>query len=180
MNVLVLVGSLRADSTNRALAQAAITHLPEGSTATVFDRVADLPHYSEDLDAEGRAPAIAEELRTAIAEAEGLIVVTPEYNGTLSSVVKNAIDWASRPREDACIAGTPAVVLAASGAPYGAEWARKDAVRALQVAGADVVEDTFGIGASYEAFADGRLVDAEADASLRQLVTRLTTPAPVG
>lgn len=173
MNVLVLVGSLRADSTNRTLAQAAIAHLPEGSTATLFDRTAELPHYSEDIDIAGRAPAIAEELRSAIAEADGLVVVTPEYNGTLSSVVKNAIDWASRPREDASIAGKRTVVLAASGAPYGAEWARKDAVRTLQIAGADVVEETFGVGSSFEAFADGRLVDESADATLRQLVARL-------
>lgn len=179
MNVLALVGSLRADSTNRALAQAAIAHLPEGSTATIFDRTADLPHYSEDLDAEGRTPAIAEELRAAAAAADALIVVTPEYNGTLSSVVKNAIDWASRPREDACIAGTRTIVLAASGAPYGAEWARKDAVRSLQIAGADVVEETVGIGSSFEAFADGRLVDEAADASLRQLVERLSPVATV-
>lgn len=179
MNVLVLVGSLRADSTNRILARAAIAHLPEGSTATLFDRTAELPHYSEDIDADGRVPVIAEELRAAIAGADGLIVVTPEYNGTLSSVTKNAIDWASRPREEASIAGTPTVVLAASGAPYGAEWARKDAVRALQIAGADVVEETFGVGASYEAFADGRLVDEAADSALRQLVTRLTSAVPV-
>lgn len=180
MNVLVLVGSLRADSTNRALAQAAITHLPEGTTATVFDRTAELPHYSEDLDAEGLVPAIAGDLRTAVAAADGLICVTPEYNGTLSSVMKNAIDWTSRPRGTAAIDGTPAIVLAASGSPNAAQWAREDAVRTLKIAGADVAEETFGVGASYEAFTDGRLVDAEADASLRRLVSRLTAPAPVG
>lgn len=108
--------------------------------------------------------------------ADALIVVTPEYNGTLSSVVKNSIDWASRPREAASIHGKQAIVLAASGAPYGAEWARKDAVRTLQIAGAQVVEDTFGIGASYEAFADGRLVDGDADSQLQALVARLATP----
>lgn len=180
MNVIVLVGSLRAGSTNRTLADAALAHLPEGSTTTIFDRGADLPHYSEDLDLEGGAPAIALELREATAAADAVIVVTPEYNGTLSSVVKNQIDWLSRPRENAAIAGKPALVLAASGAPYGAEWARKDAARALQIAGADVVEETFGVGNSFEAFAEGRLVDEQSDATLRQLVTSLTTPVPVG
>ncbi|WP_277453082.1 NAD(P)H-dependent oxidoreductase [Janibacter sp. DB-40] len=173
MNVIVLVGSLRADSTNRQLAENAIAQLPEGSTARVFDRVADLPHYSEDLDAEGRVPAVAEELRRAIADADALIAVTPEYNGTLSSVMKNAIDWASRPYGEACVSGTRTIVLAASAAPYAAQWARTDAVRALQVAGADVVEDTFGVGTSHEAFVDGTLVDAEALAELRALVGRL-------
>nr|WP_257907988.1 NAD(P)H-dependent oxidoreductase [Janibacter limosus] len=117
MNVLVLLGSLREGSTNRALADAAVAHLPEGSTATVFDRGADLPHYSEDLDREGHVPEVATELRDAVAAADGLIVVTPEYNGTLSSVVKNTIDWVSRPRGTAAIDGTPAVVMAASGSP---------------------------------------------------------------
>lgn len=179
MNVIVLVGSLRADSTNRTLAQAAIRHLPEGTSATVFDRAAELPHYSEDLDLEGRVPAVAEELRDAVAAAEGLICVTPEYNGTLSSVVKNAIDWTSRPRGTAAIEGTRAIVLAASGSPRGAQWARQDAVRTLRIAGADVVEDTVGVGSSFEAFVEGRLVDGEADTSLRQLVARLTTAVTV-
>lgn len=179
MNVIVLVGSLRADSTNRQLAQNAIDHLPEGATAQFFDRVAELPHYSEDIDAEGRVPAVAEELRSAITDADALIVVTPEYNGTLSSVMKNAIDWASRPYGAACLAGTPAIVLAASAASYAAEWARKDAVRALQIAGAQVVEDTFGVASAHEAFTDGKLVDTDADATLRALVGRLA-PVPVG
>ncbi len=179
MHVLVLVGSLRAGSTNRVLADAAIAHLPAGATAQVFDRTADLPHYSEDLDAEGLTPAIAEELRAAVAEADGLICVTPEYNGSLSSVMKCAIDWTSRPRDSASIAGTPTLVMAASGSPRGALWARQDAVRTLRVAGAEVIEDTFGVGTSHEAFADGRLVDEAADSALRELVARLTAPVPV-
>lgn len=134
MNVLVLLGSLRDGSTNRTLAEAAVAHLPEGATATFFNSGADLPHYSEDLDVEGRVPQVATELREAVTAADALIVVTPENNGTLSSVVKNSIDWASRPREAASIHGKQAIVLAASGAPYGAEWARKDAVRTLQIA----------------------------------------------
>lgn len=124
MNVLVLLGSLRDGSTNRTLAEVAVAHLPEGATTTWFNRGADLPHYSEDLDVEGSVPQVATELREAVAAADALIVVTPEYNGTLSSVV----------------------------------------------------EDTFGIGASYEAFSEGRLVDGEADAALQALVARLGAP----
>lgn len=176
MNVLFLLGSLHDGSTNRTLAEAAAAHLPEGTTATWFNRGADLPHYSEDLDIEGSVPQVATELREAVEAADALVVVTPEYNGTLSSVVKNTIDWASRPREAASIHGTRAIVLAASGAPYGAEWARKDAVRSLQIAGADVVEETFGVGSSFEAFADGRLVDSDADAALQALIARLGAP----
>ena len=97
MNVLVLVGSLRTDSLNRRLAEAALDHLPAGVTGTVFEGLADLPHYSQDLDAEP-LPRVAADLREAVAAADALLVVTPEYNGSLPSALKNAIDWASRPR----------------------------------------------------------------------------------
>jgi NAD(P)H-dependent FMN reductase len=173
MHVLVLVGSLRTDSLNRRLADAALDHLPEGVAATVFDGLADLPHYSQDLDVEP-LPRVAAELRAAIGAADALLLVTPEYNGSLPSALKNAIDWASRPRGASAIAGTPAAVLAASGSPRAAQWAREDAVRVLTVAGADVIEDTVGVGSAFDAFVDGRLSDEALDTALRDLVTRLT------
>lgn len=174
MNVLVLVGSLRAASTNRQLADAAIAHLPAGVDGTVFARLAELPHYSEELDHDDELPEVARDLREAVADADALLLVTPEYNGSLPSAVKNAVDWASRPRGASSIAGKPAAVIGASGAPRGAAWAREDGVRVLRVAGADVIEDTVGVGSSFQAFDDGRLVDQDLDAELRALVTRLT------
>ncbi len=172
MNVLVLVGSLRTDSLNRRLADAALAHLPSGVEATVFEGLADLPHYSQDLDAEP-LPRVAADLRAAVEAADALLVVTPEYNGSLPSALKNAIDWASRPRGAAAIAGAPAAVVAASGSPRGAQWAREDAVRVLTVAGADVIEDTVGIGSAVETLAEGGVADADLDAALRGLVHRL-------
>ncbi|HET9021062.1 MAG TPA: NAD(P)H-dependent oxidoreductase [Ornithinibacter sp.] len=174
MNVLVLVGSLRPGSTNRQLADAAIAHLPTGVVGTVFARLADLPHYSEELDHDDVLPEVARGLREAVADADALLVVTPEYNGSMPSAVKNAVDWASRPRGASAIAGKPAAVIGASGAPRAAQWAREDGVRVLRVAGADVIDDTVGVGSSFQAFADGRLVDQGIDAELRALVTRLT------
>lgn len=173
MNVLVLVGSLRAGSTNRRLADAAATHLPEHVEATVFEALADLPHYSEELDHDDALPSVARDLREAVADADALLVVTPEYNGSLPSALKNAIDWASRPRGAASIAGKPAAVVGASGSPRAAEWARRDGVRVLTVAGADVIDDTVGVGASFQAFEEGRLTDADLDDALRDLVRRL-------
>ena len=76
----------------------------------------------------------------------------------MSSAVKNAVDWASRPRGAAAIAGKPAAVIAATGSPRAAQWAREDGVKVLKVAGADVIEDTVGVGSSFQAFVDGRLV----------------------
>jgi len=173
VNVLVLVGSLRAGSTNRLLADAAIAHLPAGVAGTVFARLADLPHYSEDLDHDDHLPEVARDLREAVADADALLLVTPEYNGSMSSAVKNAVDWVSRPRGAAAIAGKPAAVVAATGAPRAAQWAREDGVKVLGVAGADVLEDTVGVGSSFQAFVDGRLSDAALDAELRTLMGRL-------
>ena len=173
MNVLVLVGSLRAGSTNRQLADAAVAHLPSGVEATVFARLAELPHYSEDLDTPDDLPQVARDLREAVADADALLLVTPEYNGSLSSAVKNAVDWASRPRGAAAIAGKPAAVIAATGAPRAAQWAREDGVKVLRVAGADVIDDTVGVGSAFQAFADGRLADEALDADLRTLMSHL-------
>jgi len=170
MNVLFLVGSLRAGSFNRLLADAAAALLREGAEATVAD-LASLPHYSEDL--EGEVPAAVTAFRAQVEAADALVVVTPEYNGSLSGVVKNALDWASRPRGAASIAGKPAAVLAASGSPRGAQWAREDAVKVLKVAGAAPLEDTVGVGDSYAAFDDGRLSDAEVEAAVRDLLSAL-------
>ncbi|HSO65828.1 MAG TPA: NAD(P)H-dependent oxidoreductase [Ornithinibacter sp.] len=173
MNVLVLVGSLRAGSTNQLLADAAIAHLPPGAEGTVFARLADLPHYCEDLDHDDALPEVARDLREAVADADALLLVTPEYNGSMSSAVKNAVDWASRPRGAAAITGKPAAVIAATGSPRAGQWAREDAVRVLTVAGADVIEDTVGVGSSFQAFTEGRLADEALDTELRSLVTRV-------
>lgn len=180
MNVLVLLGSLRADSDNLRLAQAAIAALPEGVHGRMAAGLESLPFYSEDLDGPA-APASVRELRATVAEADAILLVTPEYNGSIPAVVKNAIDWASRPRGTAAIAGKPAAVLAASGSPRAALWAREHAQRVLQVAGADVLDDTVGIGSSRQAFdTAGRLGHDDAQsvqALVHALVARSLVPA---
>jgi chromate reductase len=94
-NILFLVGSLRRDSLNARLARVAAAHLPEGYEATFFD-LADVPFYNEDLRGELLPEPVAQ-LRSAIANADGVFWTTPEYNYALPGIVKNAIDWASRP-----------------------------------------------------------------------------------
>jgi NAD(P)H-dependent FMN reductase len=172
MNVLVLIGSLRDGSTNRQLADVAIRHLPDGTDVTIWEELADLPHYSEDLEG-ADLPAIAAAFRRRVGEADALIVVTPEYNGLMSSAVKNAIDWASRPRGEASIVGLPAAVLAASGSARAAQWARESAVRALTVAGAAPLETTIGIGLAHKAFAEGDLVDPDQRQAVADLIGTL-------
>jgi len=176
MNVLILSGSLRADSHNRQLAAAAARMLPQGSHA-VFADLAGLPAYSEDLDVEGRTPASVVALREQITAADALIVATPEYNGSIPGALKNAIDWASRPRGAASTGGKPVAVIGASMSPYAAQWARQDAVRILGVAGAKPLEATVGLGASHEVFGAGGTLPAETAASLQSLVTELVVAA---
>ncbi|MFI6999834.1 NAD(P)H-dependent oxidoreductase [Nocardia sp. NPDC050175] len=138
--ILALVGSLRAASINRQLAETAAQTAPAGVEITIYEGLADIPFYNEDLDVEGAVPAAAQALRDAVAAADGLLVVTPEYNGTLPGVLKNAIDWASRPYGAGAIKAKPTAVVSASISPNAAQWAHGDTVKSLGVAGASVVE----------------------------------------
>ena len=109
----------------------------------------------------------------AVAASDALIVVTPEYNGTLSSVVKNTIDWASRPRGAAPLDGLPAAVLSVSPSPRGAQWAREDAEKVLRVAGAVPLEHALGVPSVHAAVVDGLLADAEVERALTELMSAL-------
>ncbi|MBL1078388.1 NAD(P)H-dependent oxidoreductase [Nocardia sp. 2] len=139
--LLVLVGSLRAASINRRLAEAAASTAPEGVDVVIYEGLADIPFYNEDLDAEGKVPASARALRDAVAASDGLLLVTPEYNGTLPAVLKNAIDWASRPYGEGALKGRPTAVISASISQNAAKWSHGDAVKALGVAGAAVIDE---------------------------------------
>lgn len=152
--VLVLVGSLRAASVNRQLAEAAVTGAPEGVEVTIYEGLRDLPFYDEDLDA-GAAPAAADALRAAAAEADALLLVTPEYNGTIPAVLKNAIDWISRPYGVGAVKDKPVAVISASPSPNAARWAHEDTRKAVRIAGGAVLEDvSISIGATGEKLGD--------------------------
>ncbi|MBF6214690.1 NAD(P)H-dependent oxidoreductase [Nocardia puris] len=138
--ILALVGSLRAGSINRQLAEAAAQTAPEGVEIDIYEGLGDIPFYNEDIDTPESAPAAAERLRTAVGAADALLVMTPEYNGTLSAVLKNAIDWISRPYGAGVIKGKPVAIVSASISPNAAQWAHGDAVKSVGVAGGVVVE----------------------------------------
>lgn len=173
MNALILLGSLRADSINALLAREIARLMPEGTTATVYEGLGELPHYSEDLDTTDGLPHAVASFRAAVAEADAIVVVTPEYNGAVSSAIKNAVDWASRPFGQGAIKGQPTVVFAATGSRNAGAWARENAVRMLAVAGADVLPDTVGIGTAQKVFASGALTDPKLIAQVRQALAQL-------
>ena len=143
--VLALVGSLRTASINRQIAELATEVAPDGVTVTVFEGLGDLPFYNEEIDdamnpeAPPLAPVAA--LRAAAAEADAALVVTPEYNGSYPAVVKNAIDWLSRPFGDGALKGKPLAVIGGSFGQYGGVWAHDDTRKSFGIAGARVVED---------------------------------------
>jgi NAD(P)H-dependent FMN reductase len=142
--VLALVGSLRTASINRQLAELATEAAPDGVVINIFEGLGDLPFYNEDIDdamnpeAPSLAPVAA--LRAAAAEADAALVVTPEYNGSYPAVVKNAIDWLSRPFGDGALKGKPLAVIGGSFGQYGGVWAHDDTRKSFGIAGARVVD----------------------------------------
>jgi NAD(P)H-dependent FMN reductase len=139
ITVLALVGSLRAASVNRQIAELAAEKAPEGVSVRTFDGLGDIPFYSEDIDGEN-APAPADQLRTAVADADAVLVVTPEYNGSIPAVVKNAVDWLSRPYGQGAVTGKPLAVIGAAGGQYGGVWAHDETRKSFGIAGANVVD----------------------------------------
>ncbi len=173
--VLVLVGSLRAASYNRRLAEAVRDQAPAGVVIDVADGLGEVPFYNEDLDGAAAPPQVVE-LRDRIALADRVLVVTPEYNGTMPAVLNNALDWASRPFGEGSLKGKPLAVVGTSVGQYGGQWAHDDTRRSARVAGAQVVEDIV-LQHRYEwgsdPVADAATVQAFVDA-----VTKLAAYAP--
>ncbi|MHA7285487.1 NAD(P)H-dependent oxidoreductase [Arthrobacter sp. MDT3-44] len=153
--ILTLVGSLREGSINRQLAEAAAEHAPDAVDVVTFDALSDVPFYNEDIDNDADRPKAADALRAAAADADALLLVSPEYNGTMPAVLKNAIDWLSRPYGAGAISSKPAAVIGSAFGQYGGVWAHDEARRALSVAGASVLEDAkLSIGGSITRFAE--------------------------
>jgi chromate reductase len=140
MKILALSGSLRRESFNTALARAAGELAPDGVEVEIYDGLGLLPHYDQDLDHEDvETPEPVADLRRRIEEADALLVITPEYNGTLPSVLKNAIDWASARHRGSWLRNKTVAIAGATTGQYGAIWAQQDAKRVLGIAGARVV-----------------------------------------
>ena len=135
MKILGISGSLRRGSHNTSLLRAAAQSLPSGVELEVFDGLADLPHYDADLDVDPVPESVAR-LRDAIAQADGVLISTPEFNGSIPGALKNALDWASRPFPDNAFRGKPVTVVGASTGLFGAVWAQAETRKSLGIIGA--------------------------------------------
>ena len=173
MKILGLSGSLRRDSYNAQLLRAAASELPPEAELELWDGVRDLPYYDEDIDVDP-APERARSLRDAIAGADALLISTPEYNASVPGALKNAIDWASRPRATAALKDKPVLVIGASTGLFGAVWAQAELRKVLKTAGANPLEEEVPVGQAHEAFDEhGSLRDPDLGIALADAVGAL-------
>ena len=184
MRVLVLSGSLRAGSYNTALARAAVALAPDGVELELFDDLGRLPHYDQDLDQpDVREPEAVAELRARIDSADAILVVTPEYNGSTTGVLKNALDWASARHRGSRLRNKTVAIAGVTTGQYGAIWAQQDLRRILGICGARVVAGDLPVSRAQHVFDDSGeltsdLVAERIRAHLAELV-REATPIPV-
>lgn len=157
LRVLGLSGSLRQGSYNTALLRTAIDLAPSGIEVEVAD-IRDIPLYDEDLRAKG-IPDSVQRFRDRIANADGILVVTPEYNFSVPGVLKNAIDWASRPPSQP-FAGKPLGIMGASGGMSGtmrAQYHLRQIAVSLDMHVMNKPE--VFVRSAGEKIADGRIID---------------------
>jgi NAD(P)H-dependent FMN reductase len=172
--VTVLVGSLRADSANRKLAETLRDLAPEGVELRIAENLGQIPFYNEDLDG-ADAPAAAVALRQQVADSDRVLIVTPEYNATIPAVINNAIDWLSRPYGQGAIVGKPLGAIGVTPTPYGGRWAHDDARRSAKIAGAHVVE---AVDFSQSSLEVDVLTDEQVLSNLRSALGALVDAEP--
>lgn len=172
VKVLVLLGSLRRESVNRQLVELAAEVAPPGVTLEFFDRLGELPHYNEDIDGDDVAESV-QALRAVAGDADAALVVTPEYNGSIPGVLKNAIDWLSRPFGNGALKGKPTAVVGGAYGQYGGVWAHDETRKSFGIAGPRVIED-LKLSVPFKAL-DGKHPRENADvaADLRDVVAKL-------
>lgn len=172
-----IAGSLRRGSVNRLLLQAAARELPPGVRLTVFDLLDRVPPFNEDWEADP-APLAVAELRRLIVGADGLLITTPEYNGSVPGQLKNALDWASRPRGGAALLDKPAAVISASPRAQGAADAAADLRKILTVAGASVIGAGLAVPRAFAQFTpEGQLADPGLRRQLHEVTGELIRAA---
>src|SRR3954466_9945668 len=170
IRILGISGSLRSGSHNTALLRAAALSLPSGAELEVYDGLRDLPAYDADLDVDPAPESVAQP-RDAIDAADGVIIATPEFNGSIPGALKNALDWASRPFPDNALKGKPVAVVGASTGLFGAVWAQAETKKVLGIIGADVLDGELPVGQASGAFRDdGHLLDDDLRTALEELV----------
>ena len=170
VQLLGICGSLRNASYNRALLRASNDLAPAGVHVTTFD-LAAVPPYDGDVEARSD-PSRVSELKRSIQQSHGLLIATPECNNGVSGVLKNAIDWASRPPVGSVLSGKPVAIMGASTGRGGTRKAQDQLRQALAFSRADIVTGAnVAVAEAYAKFDEhGRLMD---ETSIRDLTALL-------
>lgn len=173
--LLGIVGGLRAGSLNRGLLRAAQAIAPAGVEIRLTD-LAQIPPFSEDVEALGD-PLPVQQLKAQIRGADALLIATPEYNASIPGVLKNALDWASRPPHQSALAGKPVALMGASPSPSGTAGAQAELRRVLARTRSRVLAEPQVLLANATALFDAsaNLVDDAARQQVGALVVALTT-----
>lgn len=176
VRVLGVVGSLRGDSHNRRLLRAAADQLPPDTELIPFEGLKAVEPFDEtDEHEHGGGMPGADAFLAAVRDADAVLFVTPEYNGSIPGVLKNAVDWASRPTPaTSALANKPVAVIGASTSMFGAVWAQAELRKALGLAGARVLDQELAVPSAHEAFAEeGRLTRGATRRRLREILAQL-------
>jgi chromate reductase len=173
LDVLALCGSLRTESFNRKAMNAAIGLVPDGMTISPYNRLGEIPLYNEDVREQG-FPPVVQELRERVKKADAILFVTPEYNYSVPGVLKNAIDWVSRPPEPP-FSGKPCAMMGASIGMLGSARAQYHLRQTLVFLNMHPINrPEVMIAAAQDKFDDkGALTDETAKKLIVQLLTNL-------
>ena len=174
--IVGISGSLRRDSYNTSLLRAAAEAAGDDVQLELYDGLKAVPPYDEEDDVDPRPPAV-ERLKAAIADADGVLFSTPEYNASIPGQLKNAIDWISRPIATNVLRNKPAAVVGASTGAFGAVWAQAELRKVLLTLGARVLDLELPVSHANTRFEDGRLADGEVTARLDEALEALAAEA---
>ncbi len=155
MRIVAISGSLRAGSYNTALLQAFAAAAASDHDVQILSaaKLKVIPPYDPADDGE-TPPAAIVDLRAMVTSADLIVIATPEYNGSIPGQLKHVVDWLSRPRSDAPIAGKHVVVMSASTGQYGGVWAQEDLAKITKIAGARVLDTRVTVPRASEQLAN--------------------------
>jgi chromate reductase, NAD(P)H dehydrogenase (quinone) len=178
MNILAISGSLRGGSFNTSLLQALAAHVTGEHEWTLLEPslIKGLPHFDEDDEPEHEGHEGLARMRQLVADADVVVISTPEYNGSVPGSLKNLLDWASRPFDRNPFRNKRVSVLSASDGQFGAVWANNDLRKVLGTLGARVMERQVAIPMAHMQFdAEGQLRSEGMRSQLEQLAGDIVT-----
>jgi chromate reductase, NAD(P)H dehydrogenase (quinone) len=175
MRILAISGSLREGSHNTELLRAAAAGAPDGVEIELVNPtlIKELPPYDADDDLPGDQPVPVRRFKAALELADAVLVATPEYNSSIPGVLKNALDWASRPLAESPVRNKPVAVVSSSTGMFGGVWAAAETKKVFGALGARTLEETLSVPKADVRLAGG--VDDTLRDELQTIVAALVT-----